>query len=296
MTTRDHELVTPEAVVLDLGVAGLASRTMAKLVDLVCRGIAVGLVALIAGLTAGAIGSTVVFTIVLSVGVFSVIVLLPALCETWWLGRTPGKALLGLRVVTDEGGPVSFRHAAVRGLLNVVETLTGLGMVVAVANPLNKRMGDFAAGTQVIVDRPWEAPLIPTVFFPPSGFETYTDALDVGRVTSEHFLLIRTFLLRVAELDPAARGHLAVRIAGPLRQITQPDPPPHLHPELFLICVASAFQARHGGLPERAVQPQYAYRQAGPPPSAAGPAGAVGPPGVWNPSVPGPAGPYAGKP
>lgn len=295
MTNRDQDLVTPEGVVLDLGVAGLATRTIAKLLDLLCQGITLALVSLLGGVIAAALGSTVAFTIVLSVGAFSVIVLLPALCETWWLGKTPGKALLGLRVVTDEGGPVSFRHASVRGLLNVVETLTGLGMVVAVANPLNKRMGDFAAGTQVIVDRPWQAPLIPTVFFPPDGFEAYTEALDVGQVSSEHFLLVRTFLLRVGELEPNARGQLAVRIAGSLRQMTQPDPPPHLHPELFLICVASAFQARHGGLPNRIVQQQNAYRPFGPPPSGPGAAGPVMATS-WNPAASSQAGPYAGRP
>lgn len=251
MSASDADLVTPEAVVLDLGVAGIATRILAKLLDLVCLALTSLLLLTLIGLVAGLSGSEVITRILLALTAFLLIVFIPALCETLWSGRTPGKAAFGLRVVTDEGGPISFRHAIVRGLLGVIEVFTGMGLVVALANPLNKRLGDMATGTQVIVDRPWEEPLVPTVFFPPPGCEQYVSALDVGRLTSEHFLLIRTFLLRVSQLSPAARAHLALRIAGPLRSITQPDPPPGMHPEVFLICLASAFQMRHGGLPER---------------------------------------------
>jgi len=244
-------LVTPEAVVLDLGVAGLATRSLAKFIDLICQALVALLLVLLAALVGGSLGSIVVGRILIALGLFLVIVGLPALSETLWNGRTPGKAMLGLRVVTDEGGPTSFRHAILRGLLLVVELSSGLGLLVALSNPLNKRLGDIAAGTQVIVDRPWEAPLIPTVFFPPAGFERYVEVLDVAKLASEDFLLIRTFLMRVSELDAVARGHLAVRLANGFRQRCEPAPPASLHPELYLICLASAFQVRHGGLPDR---------------------------------------------
>ena len=69
-------------------------------------------------------------------------------------GRTPGKAMVGLRVVTDIGEGISLRHAMVRGLLQLVEIPTGLGFFAAVSNPRQQRLGDLAAGT-IVIARMW---------------------------------------------------------------------------------------------------------------------------------------------
>ena len=90
-----------------------------------------------------AIGQT--FLIVF-VGIFLV-----PLCETRWNGRTPGKALLGLRVVTDVGETIGFGHALIRSLIQLVELPTGIALVAALSNPRNQRLGDLSAGMNACV-------------------------------------------------------------------------------------------------------------------------------------------------
>ena len=240
-------IITPEAVVLEFRIAGLATRTLAKLVDVVCQALVAAIVLVAIALPLGQGGNSAAVTIVVSLTAFVVVVLAPALCETFWNGRTPGKALLGLRVVTTDGGPISLRHAMVRGLLQVVELPLGIAVLIALGNPRSQRLGDLAAGTFVISERSATSLTVPTLFSPPPGLEHYCAQLDVSRVESGQFLLVRNFLLRVGELDGAARAALAVRFATALSGMCSPPPPPGVPAEVYLVGVCAAYQRRHGG-------------------------------------------------
>ena len=88
---------------------------------------------------------------------------------------------------------------------------------------------------------------IPTLFYPPPGLEYYCAQLDVSRVDSEQFLLIRNFLLRVADLEALARYALAVRLATAASALCTPPPPAGVPPEVYLVAVCSAYQQRHDG-------------------------------------------------
>ena len=80
----------------------------------------------------------------------------PTVMETLWRGRTIGKIALGLRVVTVEGAPVRFRHAAIRATLGLVDFLltSGAGAVVSVLmTHRSQRLGDLVAGTVVLRER-----------------------------------------------------------------------------------------------------------------------------------------------
>src|SRR5688500_4317525 len=116
-------IVTPEAVLLELEVAGLPSRALAQALDALVRFglfMVVAVVIQLVGTAAGSVPTWVaiaVFTVVSALILFGY----PIACETMWSGRTPGKAALGLRVVTAEGAPIRFRHAAVRGFLLIVD-------------------------------------------------------------------------------------------------------------------------------------------------------------------------------
>jgi len=243
--TASMGIVTPEAVVLEFRAAGLATRALAKIIDLFVQFILLTIVSLIAAFAGGG-GSGAGGTIILSLGVFVLIVLLPALSETFWNGRTPGKSLMGLRVVTAEGGPITFRHALLRGLVQIVEIPTGAAVFVALANRRSQRLGDLAAGTFVISERAASATMTATIFYPPPGCEPYCSALDVTGIDSEQFLLVRNFLLRVVELHGDARYALAVRIASSLAPRCSPPPPAWMPAETYLICLASSYQLRQG--------------------------------------------------
>ena len=92
-------------------------------------------------------------------------------------------------------------------------------------------------------------------------------SLDVSALTSEQYGVIRSFLLRVLELSPEARWSLAVKLANATALELRLTPPPGVGPELFLACVAAAYQRRHG--PAAAGPPVPAAADGGPP---AGPA------------------------
>jgi uncharacterized RDD family membrane protein YckC len=229
-------IVTPEAVLLEFAVAGLGSRSLAFLIDLGIRAALLWLVFL--GTAAGGIVVDDTVLVVVSIAaVFSALLVYPALTETVWNGRTPGKMAMGLRVVTIEGAPVRFRHAAIRSTLAILSAL---------ATRQSQRLGDLAAGTIVIRERQVRTDSRPVAFSPPPGWEAYTAALDVSRLRGDAYVLVRAFLLRVHELEPAARRERAASLAGRVAAAIDVPLHPGTDPEAFLVAVAAAHQARHG--------------------------------------------------
>jgi uncharacterized RDD family membrane protein YckC len=241
-------LITPEAVVLDFDTAGIASRVLARVVD-------VFVVATLAS-TASAV---LVPTALVDQGAAQAVAILigflaifgyPAACEAWW-GATPGKMLFGLKVITTDGGPIAFRAAAIRSALQVVDFFVvpiGVVAVVSVlAGRLDQRLGDRLAAT-LVVRRASLTMRARAVAFPPlPGYERYAASLDVSALSAERYEVLRSFLTRVDELAPAARRHLAARLTAPIAAIVGQGPPASMHPEVFLVSVAAAYQQRHGG-------------------------------------------------
>ena len=242
-------IVTPEAVLLRFDTAGLPSRALAKLVDVAVAGAAVLLsLAVVALLSGGLDGdaAAVVALVASTVGLFAY----PSVAEARW-GTTIGKATCGLRVVTVEGGPARLRHGMIRAALQVVDiVLLPIGVIGAasmLASPLDQRVGDRVAGTIVLRARSGASDALALAFPPLPGYEGYVASLDITAVTPAQYEVLRSFLTRVDQLQPAARSHLAERLARPLAAAMRHALPPTLHPELFCACVAAAYQQRHGG-------------------------------------------------
>ena len=242
--TAPAGIVTPEAVVLDFETAGLGSRLIAEAIDLSVQ-FAAGLLVTVA---AAAVGSTPA-RVVDYVGLFLVIFGYPTAMETMWRGRTLGKAALGLRVVTVEGAPIRFRHAAIRAALSLVDIflLSGIpGILAILFTPRNQRLGDLVAGTIVLRERSAVGMPVATRFSVPPALESYAGTLDVAALTGPEYATVRSFLLRAGELAPGHRASLAAQIAGPLAAHLGHAPPPTLSPEWYLVCVAAAVQRRAG--------------------------------------------------
>jgi uncharacterized RDD family membrane protein YckC len=263
-TTDDPELklstaqvvgiVTPEAVVLDLPPAGVATRIVAKLIDLLILGTFLYFGTILLALAGGTSGSfdggvDVGVQIALAIWIFFVLLIVPMLVESRWHGRTPGKAVLGLRAVTLDGGPIQTRHAMVRGLFQIIDVYALLGLFPAMVTSRSQRFGDLAAGTFVLAERNGASPPTPIAFFPPPGWDAYVYALDVGRLSERQYRLVRTFLLRVGGLAPGARVHLATQLADRVAPRVTPQAPHGITAEQFLHCVVSAYQYRNGGFP-----------------------------------------------
>jgi uncharacterized RDD family membrane protein YckC len=144
-TTR--RVATPEGIELTLHLAGPVPRALAWAIDLVIR-IAIVLVIWIPAAQLGRAGSGVVL-----LALFFVEWLLPAWFEAAWRGQTPGKRLMGIMVLNDDGTPVRWPAALTRNLLRAADFLPilyGVGLVAMLMNRDFKRLGDLAAGTVVV--------------------------------------------------------------------------------------------------------------------------------------------------
>ncbi|MDQ1439847.1 MAG: hypothetical protein QOG97_75 [Acidimicrobiaceae bacterium] len=270
-------MVTPEAVVLDVRTAGLGSRAFARAIDGLIQGVALIVVFLFTGIlvssTDGNLGTAalVIDLVVITVIIFGY----PIILESLWRGRTPGKAALGLRVVTRQGAPIRFRHALVRGLIGLgeVTALPAVGVLSMLISTNDQRLGDMAGGTIVIRERAAAQMSVPVVFYPPPGWEPFVESLDVSAMTSAEYETVRSFLIRAHEMAPLPRANLAARLAGPLVARWHQPVPEGAGPELWLACAASAYQRRHG-----APASPYGTGAWGPPHPGALLGGAWGPP------------------
>ena len=227
------DVVTGEAVALDLRIAQLPSRLTAGVLDLgvMLTGYIVVIVLLfrfgLEDADEALLGGIAVVLLVL------VFLGYPVIMETLTRGRSLGKMALGLRVVRDDGGPITFRHALVRGMVGLALERPGIflgtlgpavGMVVSMFSANGKRIGDMAAGTVVLQERIPPRPLWTPVMPPPLA--GWAPTLDLTGFDDALALSVRGFLDRAGELVPAAREALAGELVAEVRSRTTPDPPP----------------------------------------------------------------------
>lgn len=230
------DLVTGEAVALELRPASFAGRALGWLLDtFLYVGLLVVSFLLVAELASGLDEAAAAAVFLLDAVLF--LVGLPVAVETGTRGRSVGKYAAGLRVVRDDGGPIRFRHAAVRGLLTLLEiySLPFLAVISSLVSPVGKRLGDLMAGTYVIRERPGgEVP--PPVTMPPH-LAAWAVTADIGRIPERLALACRGYLGRVASLHAQARGRLGVSLADAVARHVAPPPPPGTLPEHFLAAV-----------------------------------------------------------
>ena len=223
-----QQLVTGEAVALDLRPAALPSRIIAGLIDAVIQlalFFGIGAIAEAVGATASS-AATAAITIVV---VVIALIVYPVAFETLLRGRTPGKAAMGLRVVRDDGGPIGFRHALVRGLAGAFVERAGVTLFVGalatmLLNERSKRIGDLLAGTVVLQERV-AARGGPVATMPPqlAGWAAQT---DLSGLSDELALSARQFLARSRDLTPQAREDLGGRLVQAVLAVVTPPPPP----------------------------------------------------------------------
>jgi uncharacterized RDD family membrane protein YckC len=275
------DLVTGEAVQLEMRLAKLASRGLALALDILVQ---LGL--LVAGVLV--LSGTAVFVddaLATAIGlVFYVLVIVgyPVAFETLTRGRSLGKMAMGLRVVREDGGPERFRQAFVRALLGVVEiwlTFGTVALIASLASAKGRRIGDYLAGTVVVHERvPVRA--APVASMPPQ-LAGWAQQLDLSRVPDDLALAARQFLARAPELSPQVRDEMGTSLARALAQVTAPPPPPGVPPWAFLSAVLAERRRRE------------MVRLGGPPPAYGG---WPGPSSFPPPSPPAPPRPEPAQP
>lgn len=241
---------TPENIFLEFELAGLGSRFLAYLIDtiiqvLILLGVFyVGTVLFgTIGLLAGSPNMSGTLMSVLSVlALFVVYEGYFIFFETRWQGQSVGKKILHLRVVKDEGYPVSFWDSVLRNLLRVVDAMPplsffpsyGLGSAVLLSNRQAKRVGDFVAGTLVIKERPYHG------FEHLSSIQTnpaYVQNIHItnlNRLTDLDVYLLREFFFRKNTWPPDVRQELANKLSDRLRTKLVVSSPTYTNPVRFL--------------------------------------------------------------
>ena len=236
MVGQAEQVVTGDAVVLDVQIAQLPVRALSALID-----VAVIFVAYLAGVMLWAITLSefdpalsaavlIIFTVLTIIGY-------PVIFETATRGRTLGKMALGLRVVSDDGGPERFRQALFRALASFIEIwmfFGGPAVICSLLSSKGKRLGDVFAGTVVISER---GPKLPPPPMMPPSLAWWASSLQLSGLGPEQAQLARQFLSRAPQLHPQTRDQMAYRIASDVVARISPPPPPGVPPQYVLAAV-----------------------------------------------------------
>ncbi len=235
----DYAVLTPERISLQYDVAGIGSRSAAALIDvtilllvLLVLGLAFALLARLTGVTTASFeepdAAMLPITILGALAVVAVFVVLFGyfmFFEIVWSGQTPGKRVLGIRVLRENGYPVRPGDLVVRNLIRVIDGPpfgAVVGLTVMLLNSRSRRLGDFGAGTIVVREgtRRGVAALTapPAARRPggPAGLPGSPGAPGVPVLSPADATLLRDFLVRRERLDAESRGTLARRLADTL--------------------------------------------------------------------------------
>ncbi|WP_091184469.1 RDD family protein [Paramicrobacterium humi] len=241
---HDEELITGEAVALDVRSAGFMLRAAGALID-VAVSVIIALVLIFILLTVSAttgMDEAANQAFIISIIVFATIVV-PAGVELLSHGRSLGKLAVGARIVRDDGGAIGFRHAFIRALVGFFEiymTFGGGAALVGLLNARSKRIGDMLAGTYSQHER------VPRTIEPviglPQPLTGWAAVADVGRMPDRLSRRIAQFLSQAPKLTPDSRFRLASELAREASAYVSPLP--DVDPLMFLYGVAAVRRDR----------------------------------------------------
>lgn len=240
------EIVTPENISFRYTLAGPFSRLRAYGIDLAIRfGVAIALAIAAAwgfssiGLGGFGLGLTLVGWFVLAFfygGVF----------EAYWNGQTPGKRLIGIRVLTIDGRPINGVQAVLRNILRMADMLPFLfaevgllglyqvGLWTMIGNARFQRLGDLVCGTMVVVEERTGIAAV-AAFHAPHILEV-AHRIPPQYVPSRSLAkALMAYVERRGQFSPQRRNELAQHLAEPLRAVLQM---PADVPSDVLLCAA----------------------------------------------------------
>jgi len=205
---QHHGVETPEHVEVHFELAGVGSRMAAGLLDLLFLFLGLMVLWVGGGVIVGGVLSrqgtlqgwfAAVMVLLMFSGVWGYFTLFEALNG----GRTPGKQLLGIRVVMDTGRSITPPAAVIRNLVRLLDCYFPIpfapALVTMFLHPSNKRPGDLAAGTIVVRDRPTD-----WVLGAATESASPADPIETGppELSEDEFRLLDRFLARLSELNP----------------------------------------------------------------------------------------------
>lgn len=163
--------------------------------------------------------------------------LVPMTVETLSRGKSLGRFIVGTRIVRDDGGPITLRHAFVRTLIGLGELWATMGagaIIAAWTNRRGKRIGDIFAGTYAVSETSGltRRPLL----LAPELAQWASEA-NVGELDGVTTVTARRFLQSATKMDPLHRQQATQTLATALLNQVYPPPPPGTDPERFIAAV-----------------------------------------------------------
>src|SRR5215217_756762 len=235
LATEDILVIeTPERVPLHFALASIGNRFIACAIDHVIQAVSIGLIALTAVILMNfpsiervvssapkwVLALMIILLFVIFAGYF-------AFFEWAWSGQTPGKRWLKLRVLREDGRPITFWEASVRNLLRTFDMMPApcysIGLISVFASSRDQRIGDMVAGTVVVRERETEAPAFARVFASPvsdpalrRSFKPVDFNASLNSLTEAEIQVVETFLRRRWDLADVPRQWMAWRVALPI--------------------------------------------------------------------------------
>ena len=243
-TLTTDDLVTGEAVALDLPPAGLGSRMVSGLIDVAVT-LLLLVVVILVFVTASLQTDEALVWVAWIGTLIAVFLVFPTTLETLTRGKSLGKLAMGLRTVRDDAGPITAQHAFVRALIAIVEVYAFTGVPAffsALLNSRGKRLGDLAAGTYVVRERVrLRLPLPPQM---PPPLTDWARSSDIAPLPAGLVLAVRQYLGRLPTIDPESRTRIGARLAAEVIRYVAPAPPAGTAPEDFLAAVLASRRER----------------------------------------------------
>src|ERR1044071_7822947 len=225
---------TPERVPLHFALASIGNRFLACAIDHTIQMLALGLIVIacitlmnfsfieqtISSAPKWVLAVMIILLFLVFAGYFTFF-------EWIWSGQTPGKRWLKLRVIREDGRPITFWEASVRNLLRPLDMFPmgsySISLVAVFASTRDQRIGDMVGGTVVVREREAEAPDFTKVFAMPvsdpamrRSFTPVDVAASLGSLTESEIQVVETFLRRRWELTDMVRQWLAWRVSLPI--------------------------------------------------------------------------------
>jgi len=241
----DLAILSPEKTVITYRVAGLGSRVMAHLIDVVVIFfILLGMWMIFGMLAAAGVDLTFIPLVLNTSGIFLYFILFEGL----WNGQTLGKKAAGIRVRMADGTPVNFPAALARNLLRPADFLPGtyfVGLIMTFTNPRSQRIGDLAANTIVVYDRralPVFTPAPYVLGIHPC--EQYLD--DLRRMTVDEYIALKRLCDRFPELTDSVQVRMLRDVWEPISTRIGIKTPPNIHPIFMAEATVMKYGRSHG--------------------------------------------------
>ena len=225
---------TPERVPLHFGLASIGNRFIACAIDHAIQTFALILIFIGFLLLADTTNVESAFSTapkwvyaVMIIVLFLILTGYFAFFEWLWSGQTPGKRWLKLRVIREDGRPITFWEASVRNLIRSFDMMPApfysIGLISVFSTTRDQRVGDMVAGTVVVREREAEAPAFAEVFASPvsdpalrRSFKPVNFTGDLNSLTESEIQVVETFLRRRWDLADVPRQWMAWRVSLPI--------------------------------------------------------------------------------